>query len=243
MSATLTTDILPSSVPKLMPMGMNWTAFSIRFEEAIDAKGLWGHFDGTTPRPVLAVSPPTQTESDEMAKWDRDEKTVKALLTHQIPDSTLIHIHAKFLLKDRWDLITVEYTQKGAFVQADLRTRFMKSQCPEKGSIQELLDSLQVKWEELATYGVTIEEKDYHSTIISSLPVHLSNFASTLLANAQLYATTKTVDPDELIALISEESERNVAHCSHRGGRSSKDDKDEAMTVSSVRWDKKDLRV
>ncbi|KAF8231417.1 hypothetical protein L208DRAFT_1277178, partial [Tricholoma matsutake] len=31
----------------------------------------------------------------------------------------------------------------------------------------EFLDSLRVKWEELATYSVTIEEKDYHSTIIS----------------------------------------------------------------------------
>ena len=49
-----TTDILPSSVPKLMPTGVNWTAFSIRFEEAIEAKGFWGHFDGNTPCPVRA---------------------------------------------------------------------------------------------------------------------------------------------------------------------------------------------
>jgi len=37
-----------------MPTGVNWTAFSIRFEEAIEAKGFWGHFDGNTPCPVRA---------------------------------------------------------------------------------------------------------------------------------------------------------------------------------------------
>jgi hypothetical protein len=97
------------------------------------------------------------------------------------------------------------------------------------------LDNLRVKKEELSTYGVTIEDKDYHSTIITSLPHHLSNFASNLLAGARLYSSTKTIDPDELIALISEESECNMAACSQRSGmKSSKeDDKDEAMSVSS----------
>ena len=36
------------------------------------------------------------------------------------------------------------------------------------------------------TYGIVIEEKDYHSTIIKSLPPHLSAFASNLLAGMRL---------------------------------------------------------
>jgi hypothetical protein len=56
-----------------------------------------------------------------------------------------------------------------------------------------------VKKEELATYGVVIEDKDYCSTIITSLPHHFSNFTSNLLAGARLYSSTKTIDPDELI--------------------------------------------
>lgn len=52
-TALTTTDILPSSVPKLLPTGLNWTAFSIRFQEAIEAKGFWGHFDGTVLRPTV----------------------------------------------------------------------------------------------------------------------------------------------------------------------------------------------
>jgi hypothetical protein len=56
-TALTTTDILPSSVPKLLPMGLNWTVFSIRFKEAIKAKGFWGHFDGTSLKPIVN-SPP-----------------------------------------------------------------------------------------------------------------------------------------------------------------------------------------
>jgi hypothetical protein len=158
----------------------------MRFEDAIRAKGLWGHFDGSVAMPTVS-SPAIADEETALAQWNKDDLSAKALLTHQIPDSTLIHVHGKPLLKDRWDLISNEYTLKGSFTQADLRSHFMESKCPDKGNVREFLDGLRVKKEELATYGVVIEAKDYRSTIIISLPNHLSNFASNLLAGARLY--------------------------------------------------------
>jgi hypothetical protein len=44
--------------------------------------------------------------------------------------------------------------------------------------------------------------------IIQSLPGHLASFASGQLATARLYSPTQTIDPDILISLIIEESER-----------------------------------
>lgn len=82
--------------------------------------------------------------------------------------------------------------------------------------------------------SVIIEDKDYRSIIISSLPNYLSNFASSLLANARLHAQSKTVDPDQLISLISEEYNRNVSQRLRRTTKSSKtDEKDEAMLALS----------
>jgi hypothetical protein len=108
-TALTTTDILPSSVPKkLLPTGLNWTAFSIRFKEAIEAKGFWGHFDGTSLKPIVN-SPPGAREQEALNQWMKDERSTKALLTHHIPDSTLIRIHTKESLQDRWDLIVKEY--------------------------------------------------------------------------------------------------------------------------------------
>jgi hypothetical protein len=70
-----------------------------------------------------------------------------------------------------------------------------------------------VQWEELVQVGVDIDEKDFRSTIISSLPIYLSSFTSSLLAFARLYSLMKTIDPDILISLVSEEFERQ--HTSH----------------------------
>ena len=68
MSAVTTSslsDTLPSSVPRLEAEGENWAIFYVRFMDAVEAKGFWGHFDGTLPAPVLPV---TASAADIAAK-------------------------------------------------------------------------------------------------------------------------------------------------------------------------------
>jgi hypothetical protein len=60
---TISADLISvSRVPVLQSDGANWLVFSSRFKHFINSKALWGHFDGTTPKP----SPPAvQAEIDE----------------------------------------------------------------------------------------------------------------------------------------------------------------------------------
>ncbi|KAF9236108.1 hypothetical protein BU15DRAFT_77310 [Melanogaster broomeanus] len=53
-SVPVTTDTLPSNVPKLDVKGTNWAIFAFRFQVAVEAKDLWKQFDGSSPQP----SPP-----------------------------------------------------------------------------------------------------------------------------------------------------------------------------------------
>ncbi len=48
-------DVLPTSVPHLELSGANWAEFMMRFRTTIRGKGIWGHFDGSMPRPVLEM--------------------------------------------------------------------------------------------------------------------------------------------------------------------------------------------
>ena len=93
---TLTTaalaNALLSSVPKLEATGLNWAIFLIRFRDAVEAKGFWGHFDGSTPVPPVSV-PPTARETTAMTQWEKDERSAKSLLTQKLPDSTLMKVH------------------------------------------------------------------------------------------------------------------------------------------------------
>jgi hypothetical protein len=109
-----------------------------------------------------------------------------------------------------WAEIVCEYTEKGTYAQTDLCTKFLESKCPFGGDIRQFLDELHTKQDELSAVGIKIEEKDYCSTIIQSLPNHLASFALGQLATARLYAETKMIDPDILISLIIEESERHM---------------------------------
>jgi hypothetical protein len=51
---------------------INWAIFLVRFRDAVDAKGYWGHFDGSTPVPSVST-PPTAAETAAKGQWDKDE--------------------------------------------------------------------------------------------------------------------------------------------------------------------------
>ena len=154
-TATSLSDSLPSSIPKLDSTRINWAIFSVHFQDTVEAKGFWGHFNGSTPRPavisVTTAEGATTVDAAAADQWDKDERSAKSLLTQKIPDLTLMCIHGKKSVKERWDAIEAKYTEKGAYAQTDLRTRFLESKCSEKGNVCEFLDNLRVKREELAS--------------------------------------------------------------------------------------------
>jgi len=236
MSSTITTaalsDALPSTVPKLDASGSNWAIFVFRFQDAVEAKGFWGHLDGTVSRPTAAdPAAPTTTETAAIAQWDKDERSAKSLLTQKLPDSTVVMVHGKVTVRERWEAVVREFSKKSAYAQADMRAKFMAMRCPDKGNPREFLEGLRVKKEELAQAGVEIDEKDYFSIIISSLPYSLSNFASSQLAAAQ-YLTDKKISPDDLLSMLLEESDRQRAQFQRRrvSGKG-KEDTNEALSV------------
>jgi hypothetical protein len=52
----VTTDTLPSNIPKLDIKGTNWAIFLLQFQVAVEAKELWKYFDGSCPCPALPVT-------------------------------------------------------------------------------------------------------------------------------------------------------------------------------------------
>jgi hypothetical protein len=208
-SSTALSNHLPTSVPRLDPSGLNWAIFSVRFQDAIEAKGFWGHFTGKKPIPVPAdAANPTVEETEAITLWEKNECSPKSLLTQKLPDSALMQVQSKKTVRERWEAIEAEFTEMGTFAQTEMRAKFMESKCPDKGNAKEFLDALWTKREELAAMGIDIDEKDYRSTIISSLPIPLANFASNQLAATRGYSSSKTIAPDLLILWISEEYNR-----------------------------------
>ena len=228
----ITTDTLPSNVPKLDVKGTNWAIFVFCFQVAVEAKELWSHFDGSSSPPTVSATP-TAMETTALNKWRKDESLAKHLLTQRIPDSTALRIRSLTTVVDMWNEITKEYTEKGTYAQTDLRTQFLNSKLQKGVEVCHFLDGLHTKREELASVGVTIDEKDYRSTIIKSLPTSLANFASSQLAAAHLYSSTKTIAPNTLILIIIEEAKCQKVQGTSRSDHHDRDkDKDEALVAA-----------
>ena len=129
------------------------------------------------------------------------------LLTQKLPDSTIMEIHSKQSVKERWEAVVKEYTQKGLYMQTELRAKFLMSRCPDKGNAKDFLRGLRLKKEELAQVGVTISDEDYLSTIISSLPDVLSNFASSQIAWT-VQQNSNPMDANVLMSMLLQEANR-----------------------------------
>lgn len=228
-------DTLPPNVPALDISGSNWAMFELRFRMVVRGKGLWGHFDGTTPRPALPTptpaptpappsTPAAPTESavqaalppspppvtiDDIELWDRNESISQALLAQRIPDSTFVVVASYPTVQQMWKAVVNEYTYKSDYSQANLHQEFMASRCPPGGDVRVFLTNLRAKKSELLAVGVHISDNEYRSAIIQSLPRWLATFASNQLSAARLHSSLgKTIDPDLLIIMICDEWDR-----------------------------------
>src|SRR5271168_3935941 len=227
-------DTLPSTVPKLDAEGDNWAIFLVRFMDAVEAKGFWGHFDGSSSPPVTTTTS-SDAEKTALTQWEKDECSAKTLLTQRLPDSTVMEIHSKKTVKERWEAVVKEYTVKGVYAQTEMRAKFLTARCSEKGNAKDFLRGLRLKKEELAQVGVKISDEDYLSTIISSLPDALSNFAS-MQMSWTLQQTQQPMDASTLMTMLLQEAERQDLRSQKRkqtAGKSKDDEKGEALAVST----------
>ncbi|KDQ30104.1 hypothetical protein PLEOSDRAFT_1036364 [Pleurotus ostreatus PC15] len=130
---SVTTSLSDSltSVPKLLSSGKNFTMFSERFKIGVDAKGFWGHFDGTSPCPPATVPTAGGDEADTTevspnlvyAQWKKDEAAARALLTQKLPDTALVLVLGLANVKLCWDAIVKEYSKKGMYAMAGMRRK------------------------------------------------------------------------------------------------------------------------
>ena len=111
----------------------------------------------------------------------------------------------KKTVKERWEAMVREYTVKGVYAQTEIRAKFLMLRCLERGNAKEFLRGLRLK-EELAQVGVRISDKEYMSTIISSLPDALANFALIQMAWT-LQQTLKPMDARTLMTMLLQEAE------------------------------------
>jgi len=167
----------------------------------------WGHFDDSEPCPIPKdISNPTDTEKQEAKNWDREDQIARNLLNKRLPDATMLEVRQYKTAKERWHIVTQEFTAKSAYARNALHRSFVDMWCLKGGDVWAFLTNLKMCRNKLLAAGVTINNKDFERTVLNGIPDALSAYASQTLTSARLNGNT--LEMKDIIHVISEEADR-----------------------------------
>ena len=164
-----------------------------------------------------------------------------------------------------WNALTFEYTNQSIHAQAYMRSKFLTMKCPHGADVREFLDMLREEKRKLIQCGVTMDNKDYLSTIVQSLPGHLSGYANAQLdyfrmaaqgaalasgipLTEEQLAAANRIDPEVLMHMVAQEADRRKRERTEQRAREGaklnpkqSKPKDESLAVESGK--RKDSRT
>jgi len=187
----------------------NWATFSHHFRRTMVLAGHWGYFKGTTMAPVPQdPSNPTNAETLEAQRWEREDEIAQCLLGQCLPDKISMDMDSYSTVKEQWDALTILATPKTTHAQVNMHQSFLDMQCPKGGDVWEFLSFLK-KWRhELTAAGVTVTKPEYKRTTIHGLLGPLSAYASQMMGSLCLTCklTCKPFNMTDIIDTLCKEA-------------------------------------
>ena len=238
-SSSLHIKQLGTNVPHLDIEGTKWTMFALRFPKAMIAASCWGHFDSSSPCPVLKDSRnPTDKEMQAIWRWTCEDQITDYLLDQHIPKKIALDIIGFGTTKEHWDYIKKRFSAKSEHAKADLYQAFIDMKCPRNTNVREFLNEMSTKRHKLEAIGVTVSDINYRCTILCSLPNHLSAYASNTLMTLSLTSevTGNPINMDKLLSNISDKADRAKLRRATRDqsqGKGKKGQTDEALAATT----------
>ena len=113
----------------------------------------------------------------------------------------------KATAKDIWDAIVQIFQGCSLMVAINLRQKMQNVSCGASNDICTHFDKLVDMNEKVSLIGVTLEDHEYASILIRSLPAIYEPTISSILAAAKLSKTP--LNPDTVISLITDDYDRH----------------------------------
>ena len=233
-------------IPKLEVSGSNWVLYKERFFWALDARAILDHVDGTSAEPGDPVPEDSRrtnklTDTDkelekewkkELKEWKQGEAVAKQQIASSIPDSLFMKIRTKGSAYEIWKELENHFQNRSRMVSVDLRRRIQDLRCAEKGDMVTHFATLRTMREDLAALGQALDENDFYTIILGSLPASYDPYISAVNATSSVLG--KTISADDLMLTVTEEYERR----SLKSKSGKKDDNSAFYSNDSEKGDK-----
>src|ERR1700720_4601923 len=213
-------------VPKLASDGKNWVVYKDRLILSVQAHALGGHLDGTTAKPTepaITQAPADRaltdeekqkitTYQDDLKEWFQKEAIVSQQIASTIPDSLYLKIRGKPTVKEAWDLLKSNLEKRSWMFMVDLRRRLQDERCKDNGNLCTHLDTFRTMCEDLAALGDDLNDEDFSTMLLGSLPWSYNSYLSAVTAALSVLGTKLT--PDALmLSIIDEFNHHTVKTC------------------------------
>ena len=195
------------SITKLATDGLNWVTYRDRMIWAFSSRR-WSDHLTTSILPVnyiLAGNINGQTPQD---RWDAEEAAAKQLIASSIPDHVFNRIKSKTTAMEVWDTLKSLYQTRSKMIVVDLGKKLQGTRCSEEDDVRAHFTKLNDLREQLSAMGKDVDDDEYSSILLGSLPPSFESTISAINAASDLSGTDIT--PDTVTRLASDEYDRRV---------------------------------
>jgi hypothetical protein len=156
-------------LPKLAADGSNWITYRDRIKWTITMRGLGDHLTDNTVTQKYRDAGDIGALKPEQ-RWTADKIAVNQILGATIPDLVFNQIKTAYEPKDVWEKLKALYEGKSRSMMVDLGRKFQNMRCGENDDVRAHLEKLADLRERLSSFGRTIDDAEYTSVILGSLP-------------------------------------------------------------------------
>jgi transposase InsO family protein len=191
-------------ITKLATDGANWISYRDRMVWAFDNKR-WAEHLTTDTVPAAWVTIGALTPQQ---RWDTEESSAKIFIAASVPDHVFNRIKAKPNVKSIWDAIKEIYQKRSKMITVDLGRKLQGTKLGDDEDARLHFTHLSDMKEQLASMGKTIDDDEFASILLGSLP---PSYESTVNAiNAAADQADVSVSPDRVIRLVTDDYDRRV---------------------------------
>src|SRR5258708_14883381 len=227
--ASMSNDI-KLHLPMLAADGSNWITYRDRIIWLMKMRGLGDHLMST-------VTTQSYKDAGDVAglkpeqRWTADENAASQLIGATIPDSVFHKIKTADFVKDVWDRLKGLFEGKSRTLLIDLGRKLQNTRCGDSEDVRAHLEKLADLRERLSALGRTVNDDEYVSVLIGSLPTSYDTTINTLTTSCDV--TNTDITPTSVIRIATNEYEKRLL----RKGKGKV--QDEAFTAEEQRKNKR----
>ncbi|CAA7049059.1 unnamed protein product [Microthlaspi erraticum] len=157
-----------SNITKLT--STNYITRSVQIHALLDGYDLASHIDGTTlPPPLTITTDGVSVPNPAYTKWKRQDKFIFSALLGTLTPSIQSVVTKSASSKEMWALVAATYAKPSRGHIQQLKHQLKQFQKGEK-SIDEYIQGLQTRFDQLSLLGKPVEHEDQIEFILEGLP-------------------------------------------------------------------------